>query len=125
MWKTPGDIILLHMCTINQDHMMYGSWYIMCKGEFFVSLDYFLPFDPHNNPKNKNFEKNKKNLWTYYHFALVQHKWQSFNVWFVRYQVQLTEIFVILGYFLHFTVLTAQKIKISRKYHQGDIIILH
>ena len=125
MWKTPGDIILLHMCTINQDHMMYGSWYIMCKGEFFVSLDYFLPFDPPNNPKNKNFEKNKKNLWTYYHFALVQHKWQSFNVWFVRYQVQLTEIFVILGYFLHFTVLTAQKIKISRKYHQGDIIILH
>ena len=125
MWKTPGDIILLHMCTINQDHMMYGSWYIMCKGEFFVSLDYFLPFDPPNNPKNKNFEKNKKHLWTYYHFALVQHKWQSFNVWFVRYQVQLTEIFVILGYFLHFTVLTAQKIKISRKYHQGDIIILH
>ena len=30
MWqkckKTPGYIILLHMCTINQDHMMYGSW---------------------------------------------------------------------------------------------------
>ena len=27
--KTPGDIILLHMCTINKDHstpdMMYGS----------------------------------------------------------------------------------------------------
>ena len=23
--KTPGHIILLHMCTINQDHMMYGS----------------------------------------------------------------------------------------------------
>ena len=31
--KTPGDIILLNMCTINQDHMMYGSWvYIKCKG---------------------------------------------------------------------------------------------
>ena len=23
--KTPGDIILLHMSTINQDRMMYGS----------------------------------------------------------------------------------------------------
>ena len=23
--KTAGDIILLHMCTINDDHMMYGS----------------------------------------------------------------------------------------------------
>ena len=106
----------------------YDVWFLRYKVQrtkFFVILGHFLPFDPPNNPKNKNFEKNKKNLWTYYHFALVQHKWQSFNVWFVRYQVQLTEIFVILGYFLHFTVLTAQKIKISRKYHQGDIIILH
>ena len=23
--KTPGDIIFLHMCTINDNHMMYGS----------------------------------------------------------------------------------------------------
>ena len=23
--KTPGDIIILHMCTINVNHMMYGS----------------------------------------------------------------------------------------------------
>ena len=23
--KTPGDIIILHMCTINDNHMMYGS----------------------------------------------------------------------------------------------------
>ena len=22
----PGDIILLHMCIINEDHIMYGSW---------------------------------------------------------------------------------------------------
>ena len=24
--KTPGDIIILHMCTKNYDHMMYNSW---------------------------------------------------------------------------------------------------
>ena len=23
--KTPGDIIILHMCAINDNHMMYGS----------------------------------------------------------------------------------------------------
>ena len=23
--KTPGDIIILHMCTANDNHMMYGS----------------------------------------------------------------------------------------------------
>ena len=25
MKNTPGDIIILHMCTINENHMMYGS----------------------------------------------------------------------------------------------------
>ena len=24
--KASGDIIILHMCTINDNHMMYGSW---------------------------------------------------------------------------------------------------
>ena len=28
--KLPEDIILLHMCTINVDHMIYGSWNIRC-----------------------------------------------------------------------------------------------
>ena len=26
MKKMSGNIILLHMCIINEDHMMYGSW---------------------------------------------------------------------------------------------------
>ena len=25
MRKTPGDIIILHLCTTNDHHMMYGS----------------------------------------------------------------------------------------------------
>ena len=25
MKKVPGDIVILHMCTRNYDHMMYGS----------------------------------------------------------------------------------------------------
>ena len=51
------------MCTINQDHMMYGSWAITCKGQsFFVSVGHFLPFDPPNNPKNQNSGKIKKTL---------------------------------------------------------------
>ena len=24
--KIPGDITILHLCTTNDDHMMYGSW---------------------------------------------------------------------------------------------------
>ena len=26
MRKNAGDIIILHMCTKNHDHMMYDSW---------------------------------------------------------------------------------------------------
>ena len=30
MKKTPGDIIIWHMCTKNYDQMMYGSWDMVC-----------------------------------------------------------------------------------------------
>ena len=32
MKKMPGDIIILHMCTKNYDHMMYGSWDMLRDG---------------------------------------------------------------------------------------------
>ena len=48
--KTPRDIIILHKCTINtinDNHMIYGSWDINCNRQiFFVILDHFLPFYP-------------------------------------------------------------------------------
>ena len=53
--KKPGDIILLHMCTINEDHMMYVSWDER-------RHRHFLPFDRPNNPKNQNFGKMSKPL---------------------------------------------------------------
>ena len=47
MKKTPGDIIILHKCTINDNHMIYGSWDINCNRQiFFVILGHFLPFYP-------------------------------------------------------------------------------
>ena len=51
----------LHICTINDKHMMYGSWDITCNRHFFVILDHFLPFYPPINPKNQTFE-NMKNI---------------------------------------------------------------
>ena len=38
MKKTPGDIIILHTCTINENHMMYGSWDMECNRLNFLSL---------------------------------------------------------------------------------------
>ena len=57
--KIRGRIILLHKFTLNEGHMMYGSWDIRHNGQFFVILGHFLPFDA-PNPKNQNFEKIKK-----------------------------------------------------------------
>ena len=44
MKKNHRDIILLHKYTINDNHMIYGSWDINCNRYiFFVILGHFLP----------------------------------------------------------------------------------
>ena len=66
----------------------------MRQTEFFVILGYFLPFHPTNDPENQNFWKTEKNTGRYYHFTYVYYKWQSSDVWFLRYGPQRTEFFV-------------------------------
>ena len=164
--KIPGDLIILHICTINGSHMMYGSWDMEHHREFFVILDRFLPFVFYPmNPENQNFEKMKKTsedliilqmctindshmmyhsrdmecnrqnflsfwtvfcsftplttrkikilkkwkkkaAWRYYHFTQVYHKRQSYDVWFLRYQVwqcMVPEIWTVMdSIFCHF-----------------------
>ena len=62
MKKIAGDIIILHMCTKNHNHMRYSSWdtewhKMFCHfGLFFT----FLSPSPPNNPEHQNFEKMKK-----------------------------------------------------------------
>ena len=64
MKKNIEDIINLHMCTINDNHMMYGSWEMECDRQTFLSFwTFFCIFTPPNNPKNQNFEKMKKTPW--------------------------------------------------------------
>ena len=62
MKKTPGDIIILHKCTTDDNHMIYGSWDMKCVRQNFLPFwTAFCPFTlPPNNPKNQNFEKLKK-----------------------------------------------------------------
>ena len=100
--KTPGDIIILHICTINDNHMMYGSWDMECNRQNFLScVTIFCPFI-FLTTRKINILKIWKNAWRYYHFTHVYHKWQSYDVWFLRYGVQQTEFFVILDRFLPF-----------------------
>ena len=66
---------------------------------------HFRPFFallPHDCPEKFKFGKNVKCTWRYYPFRYVYHKPRSYDVWFLRYKVQRTKVFVILGHFLSF-----------------------
>ena len=78
---------------------MCGSWSVT---ENFLSFWPFFALLPSWQPKKSKFWKNEKNPWRYYYFTLVQNKWPSYDVWFLRYQVQQTELLVILDHFLPF-----------------------
>ena len=53
--KTPRDIIILHICTINYNDMMYVSWGMERDRRFFVILDRFLPFYTPMDLENQSF----------------------------------------------------------------------
>ena len=80
---------------------------------------------PPYGPGILKFWKNETNSWRYHNFTNVYHKWQSYDVWFLRYWVQQTEFFVILDHFCPFTPLTIRKIKILKKWKKLLDIILH
>ena len=85
MKKTPWDIIILHMYTINENHMMYGSWNMECNRQNFYSFwNIFCPFAP-NNPENQNFEKMKKSACRYHNSTKVYQKSWSYAILFLRY----------------------------------------
>ena len=94
-----------HFTHLHHTRQSYDVWFlrygvhqtIFCpSGPFFALLPLYEPI-------KSNFEKNeKKKIWRYYHFTNVHHKRQSYDVWFLRYGVQRTQFFVILGYFLPF-----------------------
>ena len=61
--KTLGHIIILHICTINYNHMMYDIWDIECSGQSVLSFWIgFCPFTPQATQKIKILEKWKKRL---------------------------------------------------------------
>ena len=104
-WKnkiTPGDIIILHLCTTNVDHTVSGSWDIKNEIIFCYFGPFLCPLTLLTIQKIKILKKFKKNAWRYYNFTLVYCKCWSYDVWLLRYQAWQTEFFVILGYFLPF-----------------------
>ena len=121
-------IIILHMCIINDNHIMYSSWDMEGDGQNFLSFwTVFCPFTPPNNPKTKIFGKLKKMLGD----IIILHKYTKNHEYMLYCSLDMAHTgcncyFSFQAIFFPFTSLTtAQKIKIkNKKKMPGDIIIL-
>ena len=115
-----------------QKWQSYDVWvlrYEVRQTKFVDILGHFLSFYPTNNPKNQNFEKMKKlpgdiivlHSCTKNHDQMLYFSWDMVRNGCNYY-------FSFRTIFCPFTPLTAQRIKILKKWQKkppGDIIILH
>ena len=115
MEETPGDIIIVHMCTINENHMCMVPDIWSPTDIFFLPFwTIFCVFIPLTTQKIKILKKGKK-AWRYHNFTHVYVKWQNgLSFWTL---------------FCPFTPLTIWKIKILKKWNEkktpGEITVLH
>ena len=78
--KMPGDIILLHIRTINEDHVIYG--HIRCNRQNFLSFwAIFFHFHPPNDPENQTFEKLKKTDIIILHMCTINDNHTMYSSW--------------------------------------------
>ena len=82
MKKPPGDIIILQMYTINDNHMMYGSWDMEHNRQNFFHFGPFFAIYPRNNPKNKDLKKyTKKSLEILLHMSAINDNHMMYGSW--------------------------------------------
>ena len=81
--KLPGDIIILHTYTINDNHMIYSSWDMKHDVQNFLSFwTVFCLFTPYN-PKNQNFEKLRKKpgYIIILHMCTINYNYMMYGSW--------------------------------------------
>ena len=86
----------------------------------FCHLRSSFPLLPPNSLKNENFKKKKKNTERYHHFTEVYQKSWSYAILFLRYGTwQMYCYFSFWAILFPFTPITAQKMKISKKWKKA------
>ena len=106
--------------------LRYGAQRIFCYFGQFLAL---LPPSPPLSlatQKIKILKKWKLNTWRWYNFTHAYHKWQSYDVWFLRHEAPQTSFFVILDHSLAIYPHNHPKNQYLEKIKKtpGDIIIL-
>ena len=127
MKKKPGDIITLHMCTINDNHIRHGSWDIKHNGQNFWSFwTIFWLFTPITTQKIKILKKWKKIGEINILHKCTKKSW-SYATLFLRYGAWQMYLFFIFGHFFHFYPPNSPKNQNFKKMKKapGNIIILH
>ena len=122
-----GDLIILHKCTKNYEHMVYYSWDIAhnrCNC-YFLFWAIFCPFTPLTWLKNENFKKMKK---TSGDIIILQKGTKNHDhMLYCSWDMACDQYNGYFSFWAIFCPFTAQKTKISQKWKKnpGDIIILH
>ena len=121
--KTPGDTIILQWCTKNHDYMLYCSWYMAhnrCNW-YFSFWTIFCPFTSQQLEKSK-FKKNEKSKKKKMPGYIIILQWCTRNhdhmlycSWDIVHN-RCNCYFSFWAIFCPFTSLTAQKIKILKKW---------
>ena len=108
-------VILLHMCTINEDNMLYGSWDIRHDKQSFLSFWVIFALQPSKQPEKSKFWKNEKNAWKYciLHLHTTNDDHRMYCSWDMEPDRQNFLSFWTI--FCPFTHLTTHKIKILKK----------
>ena len=110
--KIPGYIIILRICTINDNHMMYGSWDMEHdRKNFLLFWTVFCPFISLGSQKN-NILKKLKQTWRYYDFTNINNSHIMYGYWDMEHERQNFLSFWTIFY--PFTSLQTQKIKIFK-----------
>ena len=114
--KTPGDIIILHRGNINDNHMMYRSWYTELDRQNILSFwTIFCFFTPLTTQKIKIWKKMKKTRdIIILHMCTINDNPMMYHSWHMEQDGQnFLSFWIIL---CTFTLLATRKIKILKKW---------
>ena len=125
--ETPGDIIILHICTINGNHMMYSSSDMEHNRQTFLSFwTIFCPFISSMDPENQNFGKmnNTPEDIIILKMCTINYSHMMYGSWDMKCNKQ--NFLPFWTVFCPFTPLTTQKIKILKKWKKSlEILSFH
>ena len=124
MKKFAGDIIILHMCTKNHNHMMYGSWDTEWDRQNFLSFwAIFCPFSPLTTRKIKilKLKKTPGDI-IILHICTINDNHMLYSSWDMEHDRHNFLSFWTI-FFCAFTPIWTQKIKILKKWKKHRKIL--